>query len=231
MRGAGERRGLVEHAAAEGDDLGAARRVVALGELGAVLLRDGVGAVERVVERAPARVRGVERVARVHHRHHQLRTGLHGELVIHVGGGGLGAGRSRQQVADRGQEGLVGGHVGNRAGMGAMPGVDLGLDAVALGEQRGVLRREIVYQHIEPGPEGGGVDTAARQGLFFNETLQVRCDLQTLATHSFGHLSHSLARGCRGTRPYSRAHNLQRMLSIAASVKGVAQKSSIRLAL
>ncbi len=80
-----------------------------------------------------------------------------------------------------------------------MPGVDLGLDAIAFGEQSGVLRCEIVYQRIEPGPEGGSVDTAARQGFFFNETLQVRCDLQTLDTHSFGHLSHSLARLLRNT--------------------------------
>jgi len=58
---------------------------------------------------------------------------------------------------------------------------------------------EVVGCHIEPGPEGGSVDTAARQGFFFNETLQVRCDLQTLDTHSFGHLSHSLARLLRNT--------------------------------
>jgi hypothetical protein len=57
-------------------------------------------------------------------------------VAWHVGG-------HRHQVADLAQEGLVGGHVGDRAGVGAVPGVHLGLDAVALGQQGGVLRRQV----------------------------------------------------------------------------------------
>jgi hypothetical protein len=60
MAGADQRRGLVQHLAGEGDDLGAAHRVVAAALLGAVGLGDGVGAVQRVVQAAPARVGGVQ---------------------------------------------------------------------------------------------------------------------------------------------------------------------------
>ena len=69
-------------------------RIVAAALLGAVRLGDGVGAVERVVERAPARIGGVQRIARIHHRHDQLRPGDHGDLGIDIGGGDLKAGPS-----------------------------------------------------------------------------------------------------------------------------------------
>jgi hypothetical protein len=94
----------VEHVACVGDDPGAAHRVVAAALLGAVGLGQHVGAVERVVQAAPARVGGVQRIARVGDRHHQLRAGLQREFGVdvlrrHLHRAGVG-----HQVADLVQE-------------------------------------------------------------------------------------------------------------------------------
>ena len=82
------------------NDFGAALGVIALAFFAAVFFRDGIGAVQRVIQRAPARIGGVERVTRVEHRHHQLRTGLHGEFGIHILSGDAGLLRVLCQVAD-----------------------------------------------------------------------------------------------------------------------------------
>jgi hypothetical protein len=71
-----QRHGLVEEVARESDDARAAHRVVGRAARGTAVLGEGVGTVERVVQRAPARVGGIQRVARVEQRHHQLRPGL-----------------------------------------------------------------------------------------------------------------------------------------------------------
>ena len=63
-----------------------------------------VGAVERVVERAPAGVGGVDRVARVGHRHHELRPGHLGDLGIGAGRVDLEVRPLRHEVADLAQE-------------------------------------------------------------------------------------------------------------------------------
>jgi len=188
VRGAGKRCGLVQHLATEGDHLLSTHRIVALGEFGAVLLGNRIGAVERVVERSPARIGSIERIARIHYRHNELGPRLNGELVIDIGGADLGISRDREQVADGGQEGLVGSHVLDGAWIGTMPGINLGLDAIALSEQGCVSGGQIMHERIEPAPERGRVHTAARQGLFLNESLQAGGHLKTLAGHSFGHV-------------------------------------------
>ncbi len=187
MRCVLQRRGLVQHPAREGDHLGAAHRVVALALLGAALFGDGVGAVERVVEAAPARVGGVEGVACVQDGHHQLRAGLDGELVVHVGGGGLHARGLRHEVADLLQEGAIARHVGDRAGVGLVPGVQFGLQAVALGQQGDVARSQIPHDGIEAGPERGGIDARAGQHAFFDELVQERGHLQAVDGGAVGH--------------------------------------------
>lgn len=66
--------GFVEEVAGPGDDLVAADLVVAAGLLGAAFFGDGVGAVQRIVERTPAGVGGVEGEAGVEDRHDELRA-------------------------------------------------------------------------------------------------------------------------------------------------------------
>ena len=65
---------LVEERADVGDDVRAARRIVAARRNGKSFA-DGVGAIKSVVEASPTGVRGVQRITCVIHRHHELRTG------------------------------------------------------------------------------------------------------------------------------------------------------------
>ena len=141
VRAGFQRCSFVEEIARIGDDLVAADLVVARPLGGAVRFGDGVGAVERVIQRAPAGVGGVQGEARVHDRHHQLRAGHAGDFFVDVLGGGLEVFGFRQQVADFLKEGLVRHGVMGLAGAGLVPGVDLGLQLVALGQQGAVLRR------------------------------------------------------------------------------------------
>ena len=65
------------------DHLGAARLVEAFAAF-AGLMRDRIGAVKCIVKAAPARIGGVQRVARVGEGHHQLRTANLADLFIDV---------------------------------------------------------------------------------------------------------------------------------------------------
>ena len=69
----GERHGGIEEGLGLGDHLVAARLVVAFSAF-ARIVRNSVGAVEGVIERAPARIRGVQRVARIGEGHDELRA-------------------------------------------------------------------------------------------------------------------------------------------------------------
>ena len=63
-----------------------------------------------------------------------------------------------QQVADLAQERLVGRGVDGLAAARPVPGVDLGLQLVALLEQRAVRRGEVMHDRVEPRPEFLGRD-------------------------------------------------------------------------
>ena len=182
-----ERRGAVEHVARPLDHLGAALGVVLGAFFEALGFGDHVGAVQRVVQAAPARVGGVQRVAGVQDRHHQLRAGLHGQLVVDVGGGDLHLVRLRHQVANAFEEGAVGAHVLDGARVGAVPGVQLGLQAVALGQQGGVLGCQLGHQGRETVPEIARRHAHIGQHLIVDEVIQIGGDLQVVDGGAFGH--------------------------------------------
>ena len=187
VRTAGQRGRGVQKMAGKGNHFGAAFFIEA-GAFGtAVVFRDGVGAIQRVVQAAPARVGGVECVAGVQDRHHQLRAGLHGQLVVHVGGGGLHVAGLRNDIADGFQEFAVAGHVGNWAGVRLVPGVQLGLQAVAFGQQRNVARCQVAHDGVKTLPEGAAVHTGAGQHLVFDEAVQGVGHLQAVDVGAFGH--------------------------------------------
>ena len=190
-----ERDGTVEEPASVGDDLVAAHLVVSLPLLGTVGLGDDVGAVQRVVERAPPGVGRVERKARVEDRHHQLRTGCGGDLVVDTRGGDREVRGLLLQVADAGEELLVvvGLEVADDAG--PVPLVDLRLQPVAAGEQVLVLRGQIGDELVDAGPERVGVEVGTRQRLTVDEVVQHGGDAQVTHRHAFGHGS-SLAGTC-----------------------------------
>ncbi len=211
----GERCRTVQERAREGDHARPAHRVVGAGAGGPAVLGDRIGAVERVVEAAPARIRGVQRVARVHHRHHQLRPGERGDLGIDV----LRADREvialGQQVADPGQEGAIGSCI--ESGVRAVPGVDLRLQLVAARQHGAVARGEFPHDGGETAPEGLGVDTGAGQDLLDHELVQGPGDLQAVPVGACVHLwGSSGAVSRRGRRrilgPRSRRGRVMRMI-------------------
>ncbi|MNI60352.1 hypothetical protein D3C73_1155630 [compost metagenome] len=127
-------RGFIEERTGEGDDLVAANLVVAFAFFRAVSFADGVGAVERVVQRTPAGVRSIESEAGVHHRHHELWTGHAGDFFIDVLRRCLEIGRFWQQITDVLQESFVGHGVVRLTCTFLVPGIDTSLEIIAFGE-------------------------------------------------------------------------------------------------
>src|SRR5437762_478871 len=84
-------------------------------------IADGVSAIQRVVQRAPASVRGVEGEAGVHHRYDQLWTGHASDFVVDVLRRCLEIGRFWQQITDVLQKGFVGHGVMGLACSGLVP--------------------------------------------------------------------------------------------------------------
>ncbi|MCY1517274.1 hypothetical protein D9M68_519470 [compost metagenome] len=190
--GAFQRRGFVEEGAGEGDHLVTADLVVALALLGAAFVADGVGAVERIVERTPARVGGVQGETCVHHRHDQLRAGHGGDFFVDILGGGLEVGRFRQQVADLLEERLVGHGIMGLAGARLVPGVDLGLQFIAFGEEGFVLRSQVIDDGFHTGPERVGGNAGSGDGFVVHEVEQDSGDLKATDLNALSHcLPHS----------------------------------------
>ena len=187
VRAVREGRVVVEERARIGDHLRAALRIELRGALGAVAFIDCIGAVERVVEAAPARVGGVERIAQVRERHDELRAGLLGDFAIDIGGARLHMRGRGHDIADFFEKLAIGARIAHRAGVAAMPVVELGLKTVALGEQRAVFRREIVDDGIESLPEGRAIDARAGDGFFIDELREIRVDLKAVLFDHVGH--------------------------------------------
>ena len=178
MAARGERRDGVEHLPRLGDDLGAAGGIVALAAGSIALVGDRIGAVERIIEAAPAGVGGVQRIAGVGHGHDQLRPGDAGDGVVHIlgadgGGGGLG-----QEIADLAKEGLVSDRVMGLALVGHMPGVDLGLQIVAHRQKRRRAGSEFGENGGEAAPEGVGREARARQRFGIHEVIEFMGDAE-----------------------------------------------------
>ena len=191
VRAVSERHGVVEELAGEGNDFGATQGVVRLavrrGFGRAIGFRNRIRAIERIVERTPARVGGVQRIACVEHRHDQLRAGLQRELGVDIVGGRFHAGRLGDKVSDRRQELAVARHIPDRTGMRAMPGIHFGLETIALGQQGRVFRRQIVDDFIKTLPEGCAVDASARQYVVFDKPVENRGDLKAIADGAGSH--------------------------------------------
>ena len=177
--GAARQRGdLVQQLAGIGDNLAAALGIIALA---AGRRLQGVGAVEGVIEAAPARIGGVQGVAGVGHRHHELRAGQPGDLGIDVLGVDLEGRRGGQQIADLAQEGGLFGDADILAAALAPPGVDRGLQLVPTLEQLGVARGEVGQDGLQRRPEGFRLYARARQQLAFDKGVQKIVDRKGVA--------------------------------------------------
>ena len=185
----GQRQRLVEKAACVGDHTGAADRVVGTGTLPAVGLRHGIGAIQGVIERSPARIGRVQRVARVQERHHQLGPGHQGQFGVDLSGRDRHMLRGRQQVANAlEQRSVCHCHcrVRHRARMRPVPVVDLALQPVALGQQAGVAGSHVGHDGVEARPEARRVDARTRQDFVLDEALQRGGNVQSMVLRAHG---------------------------------------------
>ena len=179
MASGGERHGGIEKGFRLGDDFGSACLVVALaGFTGFVRYR--IGAVKRIVKAAPAGVGGVQRVAGIGERHHQLRSAKFSDLLVDIGCLDLLGGRLRQEIADLLEECGVRIHVERLALVGAVPAVDFRLQGVAHREQFSVFRRKIFEDGGEPCPERVRRNSGFRGGFLGDKIEQNRGDLQSV---------------------------------------------------
>ena len=191
----GQRRGAVEERLGLGDHLVAARLAVALGGITRIL-RDRVGAIEGVVEAAPAGVGGVERVARIGQRHHELRTADSRDFLIDIGGLDLLRGRFGAQVADLLQERGIGIDVERLALVGTVPVVDLRLQRIANREKLAIPWRHIADDGGDARPEGVGVHAGAGGGFLGDEVVEDRRDLQSMGVDTVHNgMSHENSNG------------------------------------
>ena len=187
VRAGGERRRFVQEGAGPGDDLFSAHRVVAAGPGCAAVLRDRVRAVERVVEAAPARIGGIERITGVRHRNDKLRTGNGRDLLVDMRGLDAEIRPFRRQIADLGEEGPVGVRVDRLAAPGLVPGVDFRLQFLPAREEVAVGRRKLVQQGVEIRPESAACQVEAGQNLVLDKGVQLGGDLASPDSHSFDH--------------------------------------------
>ena len=97
--------------------------------------------------------------------------------------------------------------------MGLVPLVELGLQAIALGQQGLVLRRQVGDDGREPVPEAGRVDADVGQDLFFDELVKLGSDLQGAGRDALGHGNLSLGKMGSGRRmPQHNHHSIRFVL-------------------
>ena len=146
MRARRQSCGRIEHITRIRNDLCTTGRIVTRAELGAAIFGNDIRAIKRVVQAAPAGIGRVQRVTGIGDRHHQLGAGDGRDFRVHIGGFDAECLAFSHQIADLGQEGLVGRRVEFTVTVRLVPGIELGLKVVALCQQFRVARAQLVDQ-------------------------------------------------------------------------------------
>ena len=183
------RKGLVEELANPCHHRRAARFVIAAGPGRRRIER--IGAVIGVIEAAPAGIGGVEQEPCVEHRHHQLRPGHRRDLGIDILRRHREGRRLGDEVADFGQEGLVFGRIMRLASPRHVPGIDLRLQAITLGQQAAVHWHQPLEQRRKALPELRRAQPQRSQHLAIDEIRQSGIDLQSGAFNPIRHFASS----------------------------------------
>ena len=165
----------IEALAGERHHLPAAQGIVVLAPGRSAGLCNGVGAVERIIEAAPAGIGGVEGIAGIGRRNDELRSSNACDLGINMGCLDLERLTFRDEIADLLEKILV--SLGLERVF-AMPGVDFFLELVAAGEQLAIARRKIVDDVACGLPETFRIDTGAGKRLAGDKMLEFASDLQ-----------------------------------------------------
>ena len=180
--GALKRRRPVQKILRPGDDARAPLRIVTAAS-GQIAHR--IGAVERVIERPPTRIRRVQRVAGVHNRHDKLRAGGRRNLRVDILARHREVAAFGDKISDFPQEGLIGRRVD--VAVVAVPLVDLRLKVLTLREQIAVARPKIMDQRRKPLPERIPVNPGSGQRLRVDEIGETTVDLKAFDSDALGH--------------------------------------------
>ena len=173
----------VEEVLGPGDHAFAAHRIVATGALSAALFGDDI----RAVETAPALVRRVQGVARIHDRHDQLGSRQGGDLGVDVLCADGEVRGLRQQVANGVQKGLVLCTVVVWPGVGPVPVVDLFLQAGAGREQFAIARCKVAQDGVEALPELLRCNAGAGGNVLFQKAVQGCVNVQATFNDALAH--------------------------------------------
>ena len=146
----GERHGIIEECLGASDDSVTPLRIIAA-RLGRRSI-ERVGAIQGIIEASPASIRGIQHESVIERWHNELRSGHCRNLGIHIGCPDCEGRRLGNQIADFAQEGLIGGHVCNWAGIGAVPVVDFCLKCIPFREQSTIHRNKSTKDCCEAGP-------------------------------------------------------------------------------
>ncbi len=180
-----EREDLVEQLARLGDDRGAALLVIPARPCGGRVER--IGAVKRVVEAAPAGIGGVEQEACVEDGHHQLGAGHGRDLGIDILGPDGELARFGDEIADVFQKGAIGARFMRLPSPFGVPGIDLRLQILALGQQVRVARTEPAQEVGKTFPEGIDVAAEGPEHVGFDKGGKLRIGFDSGARDKFGH--------------------------------------------
>ena len=82
---------------------------------------------------------------------------------------------------------FVGRHIGNGAGVGFVPGVQLGLQAVTISQQSGIFGGQVCHQLAKAIPEGAAVHAGSGQYLFIDKLVQLVSNLQASDSGALSH--------------------------------------------
>ena len=194
-----ERDDLVEERPAPRDHPGSPGRVVGGGRVpGPVLLPllagNHVRAVEGVVEAAPARVRGVQRVAGVVDGDDELRSGERADLGVHVLGRDAEGLRLGEEVARRLEVRAVGTGVPRLARPLAVPAIEPRLMRGSDVEEPPVLGGELRDDAAEGLPHRVRIEPRAGRNLVAHQLVEQGRDLETAATYK-GARAHGFSPG------------------------------------
>ena len=141
-------------------------------------LAQRIGSVQRVVQRSPPSVRGIDRVTRVRDGHDELRAGDGRDLGIPAIGVDAESRPNRHEVADLFEKRPVLDGVMRSARSLTMPTIDRRLHRCPHGEQFCISRRRLVDQSRQTVPEAPGVDPRGRQGFGLEHLHQFGADEQ-----------------------------------------------------
>ena len=147
------------------------RLIEPLAPLGLALIGDRIGPIQRIIQAAPARICGIQRIARIAHRHDQLRPRDHRNLIIHIGRIHQKRRRVGQQIPNLPQKPLIRRRIMGFALMRHVPGVDFRLQLIALGEQRRIGRGKLFQQPRKPVPKSARLQPRPGERLIHQKLI------------------------------------------------------------